>query len=50
MLKIGGKILAFVEKADDYAHDNPALTPGYLDMTAFDIDFADAHGTATSSA
>jgi hypothetical protein len=44
MLKMGDKSLAFVEKAHDYAHDNPALTPGYLDMTAFDIDFADAHG------
>jgi hypothetical protein len=44
MLKIGDKILAFAEKAHDYAHDNPALAPGYLDMTAFDIDFANAHG------
>jgi hypothetical protein len=44
MLKMGDKSLAFVEKAHDYAHDNPPLTPSYLDMTAFDVDFADAHG------
>jgi hypothetical protein len=44
MLKMGDKSLAFAEKAHDYAHDNPALTPSYLDMTAFDVDFADAHG------
>jgi hypothetical protein len=44
MLKMGDKSLAFVEKAHDYAVDNPALTPSYLDMTAFDVDFADAHG------
>jgi hypothetical protein len=44
MLKMGDKSLAFVEKAHDYAHDNPALTPRYLDMTAFDVDFAYAHG------
>ena len=44
MLKMGDKSLAFVEKAHGYAHDNPSLTPSYLDMTAFDVDFADAHG------
>jgi hypothetical protein len=44
MLKMGDKSLAFVEKAHDYAHDNPPLVPSYLDMRTFDVDFADAHG------
>ncbi|MDR2743441.1 MAG: hypothetical protein LBB98_15020 [Treponema sp.] len=44
ILKMGDKSLAFVEKAHDYAADNPALVPSYLDMAAFDVDFADAHG------
>jgi hypothetical protein len=44
MLKMGDKSLAFVEKAHDYAVDNPTLTPSYRDMAAFDVDFADAHG------
>jgi hypothetical protein len=44
MLKMGDKSLAFVEKAHDYAHDNPTLVPSYMDMTAFDVDFSDAHG------
>ncbi|MDR1073851.1 MAG: hypothetical protein LBL45_09295 [Treponema sp.] len=43
-LKMGDKSLAFVEKAHDYAHDNPNLVPSFLDMTAFDVDFTDAHG------
>jgi hypothetical protein len=47
MLKMGDKSLAFVEKAHDYAADNPTLTPSYLDMAAFDVDFADAHGLWT---
>jgi hypothetical protein len=38
------KSLAFVERAHDYAHDNPTLVPSYLDMRAFDVDFQDAHG------
>jgi hypothetical protein len=41
---MGDKSLAFVEKAHDYAADNPVLVPSYLDMAAFDVDFADAHG------
>ncbi|MDR2742691.1 MAG: hypothetical protein LBB98_11150 [Treponema sp.] len=44
ILKMGDKSLAFVEKAHDYAVDNPTLTPSYLDMASFDVDFADAHG------
>jgi hypothetical protein len=41
---MGDKSLAFVEKAHDYAQDNPNLVPSFLDMAAFDVDFADAHG------
>jgi hypothetical protein len=41
---MGDKSLAFVEKAHDYALDNPALFPSYLDMAAFNADFSDAHG------
>jgi hypothetical protein len=37
-------ILAFVEKAHDYGTDNPAGVPSYLDVAAFDVDFADVHG------
>jgi hypothetical protein len=44
MLKMGDKSLAFVEKTHDYAGDNPAFVPGYLDMDGFDKDFGDAHG------
>jgi hypothetical protein len=44
LFKMGDKSLAFVEKAHDYALDNPALFPGYLDMAAFNADFSDAHG------
>jgi len=44
MLKMGEKSLAFVEKAHDFAHQNPALVPDYLDMDAYDVDFQDAHG------
>jgi hypothetical protein len=32
MFKMGDKSLAFVEKAHDYAADNPVLVPSYLDM------------------
>ena len=41
--KMGEKTLAFVEKAHQYAQQNPVIRPPYLDMDAFDIDFADAH-------
>jgi hypothetical protein len=41
--KMGEKTLAFVEKAHQFAHQNPVCRPPYLDMDAFDIDFADAH-------
>ncbi|MDR1340142.1 MAG: hypothetical protein LBK58_08840 [Prevotellaceae bacterium] len=41
--KIGGKTLSFVEKAHEYAVQNPNLCPPYLDMAAFNTDFADVH-------
>jgi hypothetical protein len=44
ILKMGEKSLTFVEKSHDFAHENPEFVPTYLDMAAFDIDFADAHG------
>jgi hypothetical protein len=41
--KMGEKTLSFVEKAHEAAVENPNLVPPFLDMAAFDIDFADAH-------
>jgi hypothetical protein len=41
--KMGEKTLSFVEKAHEAAAENPNLVPPFLDMAAFDIDFADAH-------
>jgi hypothetical protein len=41
--KMGEKTLSFVEKAHEAATENPKLVPPFLDMPAFDIDFADAH-------
>jgi hypothetical protein len=45
--RMGEKTFAFVEKAHDYAKANPALCPSFLDMNAFDIDYADAHNLWT---
>jgi hypothetical protein len=42
--KMGQKSFTFVEKSYAYATENPAIVPSYLDMQAFSIDFADAHG------
>jgi hypothetical protein len=39
--KMGEKTLAFVEKALAFAKQNPALVPPYLEVNAFNIDFAD---------
>jgi len=44
---MGPKTLNFVEKAHDYARENPDLVPNYLEMSEFNIDFADAHGLWT---
>jgi hypothetical protein len=45
--KMGEKTIGFVEKAYDFAKQNPNLVPPYLDMTAFGTDFGDAHGLWT---
>jgi hypothetical protein len=45
--RMGEKTFAFVEKAHDYAKANPALCPSFLDISAFDIDYADAHNLWT---
>jgi hypothetical protein len=45
--KMGEKSISFVEKAYDFARQNPNLVPPYLDMTAFGTDFEDAHGLWT---
>lgn len=47
LLKMGEKSLAFVEKAHDFAVENPAFVPPFLNMPEFNIDFADAHGLWT---
>ncbi|MDR2764231.1 MAG: hypothetical protein LBB90_04300 [Tannerella sp.] len=41
--RMGEKTFAFVEKAYDYAKSNPTLCPSFLDMNAFEADYADAH-------
>jgi hypothetical protein len=45
--KMGEKTLSCVEKAHEFAQQNPNLVPPCLDMPAFDIDFADAHNLWT---
>jgi hypothetical protein len=47
MPKMGEKTISFVEKAYDFAKQNPNLVPPYLEMTAFGTDFTDAHGLWT---
>jgi hypothetical protein len=47
ILKMGEKTLSFVEKAHEFALQNPNLVPPFLDMKAFDTDFADAHNLWT---
>ena len=47
MPKMGDKTIGFVEKAHDFAQQNPALVPPYLEITAFNTDFTDAHGLWT---
>ena len=44
ILKMGDKSLAFVEKANEFAHKHPDLKPNYLSIDDFDIDLADARG------
>jgi hypothetical protein len=45
--KMGEKTISFVEKAYDFAKQNPNLVPPYLDIAAFGTDFEDAHGLWT---
>ena len=45
--KMGAKTISFVEKAFDFAQQNPNLVPPYLDLAAFGVDFNDAHGLWT---
>ena len=45
--KMGEKTIGFVEKAFDYARQNPNLVPPYLSLDAFGVDFSDAHGLWT---
>ena len=47
LAKMGDKTLAFVEKVHELAAANPTFVPQYLDMAAFDADFADAHNLGT---
>ncbi|MDR1325101.1 MAG: hypothetical protein LBK00_03595 [Treponema sp.] len=42
--KMGEKTISFVEKAFDFARQNPTLVPPYLNVDAFGADFSDAHG------
>jgi hypothetical protein len=44
MPKMGEKTIGFVEKAYDFAKQNPNLVPPYLETAAFGTDFTDAHG------
>jgi hypothetical protein len=43
MPKMGEKTVGFVDKAYDYAKQNPELVPPYLKMADFTADYADAH-------
>jgi hypothetical protein len=47
MPKMGEKTIGFVEKAHDFAQQNPNLVPPYHEIAAFSTDFADAHGLWT---
>lgn len=40
--KMGEKTIAFVEKAYEFAKQNPNLRPAFLEMNEFEIDFTDA--------
>jgi hypothetical protein len=40
--KMGEKTFTFVEKAYQFAQQNPSLCPSYLDMKEFGVDFEDA--------
>ena len=44
LLKMGPKTIGFVEKAHDFAKQNPALVPAYLDMELFKADVEGSRG------
>jgi hypothetical protein len=45
--KVSDRTFGFVEKAHEFAVQNPNLCPPYLDMAAFKADFADIHNLLT---
>jgi hypothetical protein len=45
--KMGEKTIGFVEKAYDFARQNPNLVPPYREIDAFGVDFAGSHGLWT---
>jgi hypothetical protein len=47
MPNMGEKAISSVEKAHDFAQQNPNLVPPYLEIAAFGAYFADAHGLWT---
>jgi hypothetical protein len=47
ILKMGEKSLAFVEKAHEFAVENPEFVPPFLNMQEFKVDYDDAHGLWT---
>ena len=46
MLKMADKTVSFVQKAYDYAHNNPSFVPGFLDFEEFARDSAALNGLA----
>lgn len=42
--KMGERTISFVEKAFDFAKQNPDLLPSYLNVERFGADFSDARG------
>ena len=46
MLKMADKTVSFVQKAHDYAHNNPSFVPGFLDLEEFARDSAALNGLA----
>jgi hypothetical protein len=47
MTKMSEKTIGFVEKAYDFARQNPNLVLPYLEVDAFGVDFVDTHGLWT---
>jgi hypothetical protein len=47
LLVMGDKTLGFVEKAIEFARQNPTLAPSFLNIADFEIDMSDATGLRT---